>query len=223
MNFLPRNSQKLDLKIPYGQHTGTYSTYVDEVDPKGIFLAAPTIGGFPIPLGSGHAVRLEYVSGAARISFNTRVLGTEVRGVPLVKVAIPPESDVERVQLRNMVRQEATLTIAYKLTYCPDMEENPRPLGLLYRGRTKDISGGGAQITCVEGYPKGTQMSLRIELSPTSIVIPAEVIRPIQQINEKEWWVAVRFDGISEKDQDLIISYIFEYQRELRRKGLLGR
>lgn len=222
VEFLPRVGQKVDFKILFGNHAGSYSTYVDHVDARSITLAQPTIGGIPIPLGAGHAVRLEYTQTGARVSYNTRVMGTIMGNVPEVKVQVPDRSEVERIQLRDFVRQECTLPFTSRILFAPDAEENPRP-DVEIPGRTKDISGSGSMISCLEPYPPLTQLELKIDIGGSLLIVVAEVIRAVTQINDKEWWVAVRFLNISERDREVIIRFIFNLQRDLRAKGLLGR
>ncbi len=222
MDFLPRATQKVEIKILFGHHAGNYSTYVDQVDNRAITLAHPTVNGGLIPLGAGHAVRLEYTQTGCKVAFNSRVIGTvDHDGIPVIKVAVPDRSEVERQQLRDFVRQEATLSLTFKVLSAPDSETNPRP-DVMHSSRTKDVSGSGAQVMCPEAYPPRTQLQIKLDVAGTVLHLVGEVIRPVTQVREKEWWVALRFVGMSERDRDVIIRYIFNLQRDLRRKGLLG-
>lgn len=222
MEFLPKPNQKIDMKILFGPHTGTYSTYVEQVDETGIVVAAPMFGGLPLRLGPGQSIRLEYSQTGARVSFSTRVLLAERAGNgSLLRVAVPDRSDVERIQLRDFVRQEATLDLTFKVLSAPDAETKPRP-DTVIRSRTRDISGSGAQILCPEAYPARTQLDLTVVVDGKPIQTLAEVIRPTLEVKDREWWVAVRFVGLQERDRDVIIRYIFNLQRDLRRRGLLG-
>lgn len=222
MDFLPRASQRVDMKILFGNHAGNYSTYVDGVDNRAITLAHPTINGGLIPLGAGHAVRLEYTQTGCKVAYNSRVVAVgEQEGIAIVKVAVPDRSEVERQQLRDFVRQDASLALSFKVLSAPDSAENPRP-DVVHTSRTKDISGSGAQILCPEAYPPRTQLQIKLDVTGTVLNLVGEVIRPVTQVKEKEWWVALRFVGMPERDRDVIIRYIFNLQRDLRRKGLLG-
>lgn len=222
MDFLPRATQRIEMKILFGHHSGQYFTYVDNVDNRAITLAHPTVNGGLIPLAAGHAVRLEYTQTGCKIAFNTRVVDSgEHDGIVMIKVAVPDRSEVERQQLRDFVRQEATLGLIFKVLSAPDAEENPRP-DVLHTSWTRDISGSGAQVLCPEPYPSRVQMEIKLDVGGTVLHLVGEVIRPVQKAREKEWWVALRFVGMSERDRDVIIRYIFNVQRDLRRKGLLG-
>lgn len=222
MDFLPRATQRVEMKILFGHHAGNYTTYVDEVDNRAITLAHPTVNGGLIPLSAGHAVRLEYTQTGCKVAYNSRVIGTgQHEGIYVIKVAVPDRNEVERQQLRDFVRQEATLPLTFKVLSAPDSEENPRP-DVVHTSRTKDISGSGAQIICPEAYPARTQLQIKLDVGGTFLNLVGEVIRPVTQVKEKEWWVALRFVGVPERDRDVIIRHIFNLQRDLRRKGLLG-
>lgn len=226
MDFLPKSNQKIDLKVLFGNHAGNYSSYVEEVSDKGIMLAAPTKAGYPIPLATGGAVRLEYVATGAKIAFNTRITAIDNRNIPVIKVAIPDRSEVERQQLRTFVRQDATLNLTYKVFSVPPSQdpESPNPpirMDLTHRSRTKDISAGGAQILCTEAYPKGTILDMTMDLNGQMFRTNSTVVRVFPPNDDKTFWTAVQFVGLSERDQDIVIRFIFNLQREMRRKGLM--
>lgn len=220
MDFLPKPNQKIEIKVLFGNHAGAYPSYVEEIDNRSILVAHPIKAGHPIPLGPGHAVRIEYVATGAKITFNTRVLAVQGGDVPLIRVAIPDRSEVERKQLRDFVRQEVALSLSYKVIFAPDEEENPRP-DVTHRSRTMDISGSGAQILCSEEYQKGTHLDIIFDLGGTVLRLVGEVIRVFQANEDKSCWTAVRFLRVPEKDRDVIIRFIFNLQREMRKKGLL--
>lgn len=220
MDFLPRQNQPIDVKVLFGNHAGTYKSYVEEVSERGIVVAAPSKSGFPIPLGPGHAVRLEFVATGAKVAFNTRITAVMDHGVPVIRVAIPDRDQVERQQLRNFVRIDASMNVAYKWVTGPDAEENPRPQTLI-RSRTKDISAGGAQILCPEPYPNGTRLDVTLDLGGTQLRALCEVKRVFPPNEDNTHWTALQFVDLGEREQDLVIRHIFSLQREMRKKGLM--
>lgn len=215
---LPKINQKVELKLLSGPFAAAYSTYIDDVETSEISVARPLVGGEPVALAVGDLVRLEYaIAGAARIAFVTRVAGLEHRGVPVVLLAMPEKTQVERFQQRDFVRLEATLNLMYYVSHTPD--GTPRPTGLI-QSRTRDISGNGAQILCPEAYPMGTRLDIHLEVEGRTVHIVGEVIRAVQAA-QREYWMGVRFVGLEERDRDTIIRYIFNEQRERRRRGLI--
>ena len=220
MDFLPRPSQKAELKIRFGQNTGIYPTYVEEVTDRLIVVAAPLQGGSQVPVRAGQTVALEYFQSGAKIRFTTRVVAIDRGEIPVVKLAIPDERDVDRVQQRDFVRQEATLHLTYKVVAVPEGEDQARPDTVIY-SRTRDISGSGAQILCPEPYSSRTQLQMTLDVLGRPLHLTGEVIRAIHRVSEREWWVAVRFVGLGERDRDVIIRCIFTIQRDLRQRGLI--
>lgn len=216
---LPKINQKVELQILSGPLASAYSTYVDDVQDQYISLVRPTVGGETVPLASGDQVRVEFAqAGSARISFQTRVVDVAVHVVPVVMVALPEPEKVQRFQQRDFVRLDVRLPLTYYIIYAP--EGGVRPTGS-FSSHTRDISGNGAQILCPDAYPAGTQLDLHIELPGRRLHVVGEVIRAVEFVRPKEHWLGVRFIGLDERDRDLIIRFIFNEQRERRRKGLL--
>jgi c-di-GMP-binding flagellar brake protein YcgR len=154
----------------------------------------------------------------ARLCFLTRVTSLDVDNVPLVTLALPDKEKVERFQQRDFVRLDAELKLLYYVLSTP--EAAPRPGGV-FRSHTRDISGNGAQILCPESYPPGTQLDIHLEVGDRVVHAVGEVIRQVQQLSAREFWIGIRFVGLDERDRDVIIRYIFSEQRDRRRKGLL--
>lgn len=216
---LPTINQKIELKLLGGPFASAYSTYAEEAGPNGIVVMHPTVGGKLIPLAPGDAVRLEYaVKGLARLSFATRVTQLIGGSIPMVTLAVPEKSAVERFQQRDFVRLDAELKLLYYVVSTPDSASRP---GGVFRSHTRDISGNGAQILCPEPYPPGSQLDIHLEVGDRVIHAVGEVIRQVQQLSLREYWMGIRFVGLDERDRDWIIRFIFAEQRERRRKGLL--
>jgi c-di-GMP-binding flagellar brake protein YcgR len=216
---LPKINQKLEFKILYGPYAAAYSTYVDDADERYLTVVRPTVGGQPVPVAIGDTVRLEYaVKPLARLAFPARVVALEELGVPLVRLAIPDKSQVERFQQRDFVRLDAGLGLLYYIIATPDHSAQP---GGVFRSRTRDISGNGAQILTPEPYPAGTRLDIHLEVGDRMVHAVGEVIRQVEQQGLREHWLGVRFVGLDERDRDVIIRYIFNEQRVRRRRGLL--
>lgn len=216
---LPEINQKVELRILNGPFAAAYTTYVDGVGLQGITVVHPAVGGKPVPLAPGNAVRLEYaVTGMARLSFLSRVTALQVDHVPLVTLALPDKEKVERFQQRDFVRLDAELKLIYYIVSTPDASSRP---GGVFRSHTRDISGNGVQILCPESYPPGTQLDIHLEMGDRVVHAVGEVIRQVHQLSPREFWMGIRFVGLDERDRDAIIRYIFSEQRERRRRGLL--
>lgn len=216
---LPNINQKIEFKLLHGPYAAAYSTYVDDADEYSLTVVRPSVGGQPVPLAIGETVRVEYaVKNRARLAFPARIVGLEDPGVSLVRLAIPDKSQVERFQQRDFVRLDVNLPLRYYIIATADHTARP---GGVFKSHTRDLSGNGAQILCPELYPLGTQLDIHLEVGDRTVHAVGEVIRQVQQVSLREFWAGVRFVGMSERDRDVIIRYIFNEQRERRRKGLL--
>jgi len=216
---LPGINQKIEFKLLHGPYAAAYSTYVDDVTDEGIVVVRPSVGGKLVPLTPGETVRVEYaVKGMARLAFPARILRMEGLAVPLVTLSLPQKGQVERFQQRDFVRLEAHLNVLYYVISTPERSTRP---GGVFRTHTRDISGNGAQILCPESFPAGTQLDIHLEVGDRVIHAVGEVIREVQALSQREFWVGIRFIGLEERDRDVIIRWIFSEQRERRRRGLL--
>lgn len=87
---------------------------------------------------------------------------------------------------------------------------------------TKDISGGGLRAMVGERFEPGSKLQVIIILDNERIVVNAEVVRcQIFDETVKRYDCGVRFLEVEEKDRSRIIAFIFEKQRNLRKKGLV--
>lgn len=215
---LPKVNQKVELKLLHGPYAGTYSTFVESVDIRVLSLVRPAMGGYAVPLRAGDPVRVEYaVENTARVGFPTRVMGLEMRVLPVVLLAYPQQKQVEQSQQREFVRLETVLNLTYSVVFLPGYRVPPQGVT---SSRTHDISGNGAQIQVPVNYPPGTQLDLRFDVDGAYIRALGQVIRTIPGPG-KSAWAGIRFVGIDERDRERLIRHIFEQQRERRAKGLL--
>jgi c-di-GMP-binding flagellar brake protein YcgR len=216
---MPQPNQYIELKLQRGQRIYSFPTYVEAVTIRAITVVHPRVNGQLIPLSSGDSIRVEYTAkGAGYMIFYTTILELGVSGSPVVQLAIPVVESVERMQRRAYVRLETEISLNYLVLRVPEnLPLSPGPKTTY----TRDISGNGAQILCKELYPVGSQLATHFTLGGQTFHTAAEVVRHIQQVSSTEIWTGIRFKGLSEKDRDMIIRYIFNQQLERRRMGLL--
>lgn len=87
---------------------------------------------------------------------------------------------------------------------------------------TKDISGGGLRTLMNERIEPGQKLRVIIPLERERVEVSAEVVR-CQLFDEvlKRYDCGIRFLDVEEKDRSRIIAFIFDKQRNLRKKGLV--
>lgn len=215
----PKTGMKIELEILHGPYASSYASHVVGVDERSVTVVHPMVGGKLVLLAPGDEVRAEYaIKNAARLSFMTRVIDLDTRVLPVVLLAPPQEDQVVRYQQRDFYRLDTNLPLTYHVRYLPSDE--PRPTRL-FHSVTRDVSGNGAQILCPESYPLGTHLDIQLEVDGLKVNVLGEVVRHVQTMSAREHWMGIRFLRLEERDRDLIIRYIFNQQRDRRRKGLL--
>ncbi|HEY8346291.1 MAG TPA: PilZ domain-containing protein [Symbiobacteriaceae bacterium] len=216
---LPHVKQHLILTPVRGIVRQSYLTHVEHVGPGEVVVEHPLAGTRPVPLRPGDVVRIEYmVSGRGIVRGLAQVVRLENRGIPVVVLKPDQEGTLEPVQRRQFVRLDVSLPLTYTIVR---WAQDPLREGETYRSRTRDISAGGAQILCPEPYPVGTQLDVDLELPGKVVHLLAEVVRLAEPAPSGEYWVAVRFLSPDESTQQAIIRYIFDEERQRRRKGLM--
>lgn len=222
---LPRINQKMWLRVTSGPWKGHYPTYVEGIDPHGITVAVPMFGGSYVPVGVDDVVSLDFLEGGERLGFQAQVLQRIEGSVPLLILSQPSPGSVMRQQLRDFVRLDITLPVSYAIV--PNerptvkLEQQPKEPKRFLMGRTIDLSGGGAQMITGEPHPIGTKLELILELDETTLQINAEVVRKADHPGTREVCLGVHFIDLCDRDRERIVRFIFQEQRERRRKGLL--
>jgi c-di-GMP-binding flagellar brake protein YcgR len=87
---------------------------------------------------------------------------------------------------------------------------------------TRDISGGGLRAMVGERFEPGMQLTVILLIENERIEVKAEVVRcQIFDETVKRYDCGLRFLEVEEKIRSRIIAFIFEKQRNLRKKGLV--
>lgn len=87
---------------------------------------------------------------------------------------------------------------------------------------TKDISGGGMRTLVGEPLELGQKIRTIIILEKERIEVEGEVVRcRLFDPSVKRYDCGIKFRDVEEKDRSKIIAFVFEKQRNLRKKGLV--
>ena len=126
------------------------------------------------------------------------------------------EQQASDAQRRQFVRLEVAVPLEFWL-----------PSGVARETLTHDISGSGLSMMTLFSLDAGTSIKLKISLPDKKIDTNAKVIRckTLKEDTTKggrpRYEVALIFVNLDTNKQDAIMRYIFERQRELRRRGLM--
>lgn len=186
------------------------------------FIAAPFQGGVIYPVHIGTSLNVYFIHNGDLKRFKAKVLERAAdENIPLLKIAV--ESEIERIQRRQFYRFACSLPVKYRVIDLRDQEQSKKVP--FKEAVTRDLSGGGLCVIVGEGELKsGELLECELQLSQDSVVrFRGQVVRvSTQELDGKHRFKAgIWFRKIENKDRESIISYIFQEQIRLRKKGLI--
>ncbi|MHB1125912.1 MAG: flagellar brake protein [Bacillota bacterium] len=211
--------QKIEISFP--DDPRVFKSMIQDAGDDYLAIQVPFRQKIEMRLRAGDRVKVTAFGDNYRYRFYTSVRGSRQDQIPLFILEMP--SDMEREQLRNFVRIHTTLDVYYRLPSKPDEQvygqEAPETHAL-----TMDISGGGMQLTVKEPCQHGEIFTIRFSIpdkrGPVTIKTEARVKRCTLSLAEgpPTYIVGLEFRGISERERDVIVSYIFQRMREIHRR-----
>lgn len=165
------------------------------------------------PLNESFYVR--YIKETAVYQFQSKAVDRASKVIPVLKITVPSKDEFEKIQRRAYLRVETAVDISI---HCPEDSFSP------FTTITKDLSGGGTRfviphslenITFENDQPLLIYLVLRY--SPEKyeyIETEAHVVRVLDDHKPSE--VSVSFDIENIQDEQKIIQYCFQVQREAR-------
>ncbi len=90
---------------------------------------------------------------------------------------------------------------------------------LVVLGNAVDLSGGGVRVETRSDLMKGRQLTLRFKLSPESpeMVVRGHMVLSFFNAAKQQFAHGIAFTQISQADQEAIVHFIHEVQRQGRR------
>lgn len=207
-------NEKFEFVVNDGPYKGNYISKVADITEKIIKVTVPYVHGEIIPLRANITVGMHFTGEQAAYSYKTRILGRDdEEDVPLLILALPEEK--YRIQRREFFRLEVKEKASYRL-----LNKELEPVSELKETYTIDISGGGVKILINDLIEKGTLMELYLQIPGLENVAIISRIVNIFDLSDG-LAVGVKFVEIDRYIQEEIISWLFDYQRKLRQKGML--
>lgn len=213
-------NHRLEVQLTAGPYQGIYPTRVEEVHPDRFHVAELMAGGQILPLASGQRVRCQLAAPSGFYEFDSVVLGREGGRVPVTVLSMP--RSYERVQRRNFVRLDVQVPVRYAVMP-PGTSGRPLvpPPGPIIATRTADLSGGGVALYTPQPLLDGAILDMWIALPEgEEIHATGQVMRVGDRGPDGSQIAGVRFIGLTERDRNAVIRFIFREQRERRRRGL---
>lgn len=138
--------------------------------------------------------------------------------VPALAILLPEAEEIKRIQRRDFVRVKSDVDIAVHFS-----DGSTPPLVSV----TQDISGGGASVVIPPNTkPLFQKQPITVYLILHSITVPYEYIKIDAEIvrfhtNNDIHSMSLKFFFNSDRNQQKIINYCFDKQREKRKLGLI--
>lgn len=206
-------NQKIDLEVKSGPYQGKYLSKVAEVEGELIKVSAPFVKGELVPLRKNQPLTIFFTGNNAAYKFNAVVVSRVSK--PVALLILKKAGSINRIQRREYFRIDAGIDVKYRL-----LDHDGEPVGDIREVTTIDISGGGLKLIVDENLSKGTLIGMFVDLpNIDDTMITGRVINNYNLTDITA--IGVEFVEIDHYTRENIISWLFDYQRELRKKGLL--
>ena len=201
----------VEILVEDDPYHGRYRTRIEEVGKAIITIGVPFANGQYLPLREGTKIEVVFVDSILAYKFKSVLLKRYFAPVPTFVIEYP--KFISKIQRRKYVRIPLVSQIKYQLIERGGLSEEKS-------GYLIDLSGGGLRFTSEEQFEPNDLILVTIKTYNEEINLPIKVIRIVREEN-KTYKISAEYQEMSEKVRDKIIAYIFEVQRELRRKGLM--
>lgn len=165
-----------------------------------------------IPVGT--SVSISFIDNKAVYQFKSKVQSKINSKIPALVIPYPDKKEIHRIQRRNFVRVKTSVDIAI---------HSVKNKFQAFTNVTSDISGGGLSFTIQEDefLEIGDHINLYIVLPMTSgdFQYYGEIVY-IKKLKNTLHRASVKFNNITTKEQQLIVRYCFEKEREIRKKEM---
>jgi c-di-GMP-binding flagellar brake protein YcgR len=213
---------KLELELinSLGEKIGqTYiSQLTDVFDMQNISIGAPIHESRLMLITSGTKVRITLLHETLGLFCFTGIISGRERKEAIIIFNVKITGDFEKIQRRKYYRHDCNLNATYRIL--EDINEKsesntPESTNNFKKTLTKNISGSGVSIITDEDSPKGSNIELTIQLTSTSsIKATCKVVRNTKILNARDKYdLGLYFVKISQRDQDMVVKYIFDLQR----------
>ncbi|MBQ3030295.1 MAG: flagellar brake protein [Agathobacter sp.] len=229
-----RLGDKIDINFLHQNNGKTYKSSVcDIISDKELEITMPTDEGKIVVFQVGIECQFYFYTQKGLFTCDAVITGRARRDNFLVLMA-RVTSPMKKFQRRDYYRVNCLLDFSYykitdevaALETTEDLFEeitNPDYIIQKMLARTRDLSGGGIRFNANEILKKGDKLLCVLHLQNDKMdrmfYLVSEVIdcNTIEQVRDK-WVVRAKWIFKNLKDRDLIVRYVFEEDRKLRKK-----
>jgi c-di-GMP-binding flagellar brake protein YcgR len=207
---------KINEKIEIIDNSITYKANIQDIKRDYVMISMPVSEDKYYIMHKGSTVEF-YITGEKEITkFKSEVLGKKVENsISLAILSVPVF--VEKIQRREYFRLPVALDAKLSMLTGDRVYSNIKDVPVGFFNRMKaciivDISGGGLKVAIKEHMSKGHYVIVLMKI-PDEIFLLCKIVWVEKDNINRNYRVALRFEGISERDRDKIIKFIFEKMR----------
>ncbi len=220
INHLEVN-QDVEIEVKKGPYRGTYETRVADLKEEEIDLLTPFAEGSLVPLRQGLEVRIFFAGDSAAYKFPATIKYRSSNSVPTLTVEKPDSEDIVKIQRRQHFRLEVRKKVFYR-----QVDDDWEPLTSGFEEtHTMDISGGGVKMLLPGEEEIEMEDLLEIKLDIEAVEGVPIISRVVNEYSMPDMpdnkAVGLEYLDINRRTRDALMGWLFDYQRKLRRKGLL--
>jgi len=225
---------KIDINFLHQNNGKTYKSSVfDFIDDNTVEISMPTDEGKVVMFSRGFECQMYFYTAKGLYTCEAAVLDRYKTG-NFVLLSMRLTTGLKKFQRREFYRVQCSLDFAYykisnevaKLETTEDLFEeiaNPDYIEQKALARTRDISGGGVRFTATESLEVGSKLLIVLHLTNDKLdhmfYLVTDIIScvPIENVQDR-WEVRGRWEFKNIKDRDLIVRWVFEEDRMIRKK-----
>jgi len=192
----------------------SYASQVLDINDKIIVISGPIEKGVLIPMHIGAELNLSYyIEDVGRYSFKGIVRRRSIKKIYLLE--IERITEFQKVQLRDYYRLFSKLPV---MKYFEKVADNI----IEEKCISQDISGGGLKIKSNYSHKRGDIVECDIRIEKSIVSIKGKIVR-VNTIDDRNYKFSygIKFFEVDQKSQEIIVRYVFDEQRKLRKKGLI--
>ncbi|MCL1791262.1 MAG: PilZ domain-containing protein [Peptococcaceae bacterium] len=207
----------MEMIVKHGEHHGRYKTKIEDKAGGTLTIAVPYGKGF-LPLRPGEKLNLIFVFEQESYLFPAEILNRQISDLPTFRIAQPRIA--MRIQ-RRLYRRIHCLQVAYYQMLGPDKTLGPRQ-----EAQVLEISGGGLLLSTNKKLHEEDILLVQLTLNNDffdvmCLVKRSEEIETGSKGFRGYYRVSVEYRDISERERDKIVRYVFDIERDLRRRGMI--
>lgn len=205
-----KTGQIVDIKAAGEIRTLTHRVKIDSViSDEEIVIEVPIVGGNALSMHSGSCYELTFYEDASMLTQHVEVVSRHLSG-NVVCARLRLFGSIKKVNRRKYFRLSVLID--------GESRGGRNPFSPM---TTINLSAGGIRFVTFEKYIPDQYIQLRIVLGDESLDVVAKVISSaLVQDSIRRYDVRAKFEQISEREEDIILKYLFEQQRVMKRKGL---